>query len=255
MYNETFQMLMTRQATYWWHCARRKMSVDMLRRYGITAGCRWLELGCGPGGNLAMMDAHHPQLVVGVDISAVALTMARSQFPNSRLVSADFNVGLPFSDESFDLVTIFHVIYHDWIDDEVKVLTEVARVLGPGGIVLITEPAFPVLAREMDKIQMVRRRYRTDDMEEMCRAAGLKVVFQSYFTSFGFPIILAMKFLRRIAAYLHLPQSKLTLDMKPLPRLLNETLHFVAAAEAFFIVRGWCVPLGVDLVCVAQRQD
>ena len=58
---------------------------------------------------------------------------------------------------------------------------------------MITEPAFAVLSRELDEAAMGHRRYRIADIAILIERAGLRIAQTSYFTSFGFPLLLAMK--------------------------------------------------------------
>src|SRR5262249_26561627 len=155
---------------------------------GVPARCRWLDLGVGPGGNLGLLDPLEPALIAGLDISALALSMAKVSHARAALVRADINKTLPFCDASFNVITMFNVLYHQWVGEEAAVLCEAARVLGERGILLMTEPAFPVLAREMDAAAMGRKRYRLAEIAAVCRSCGLEVLFGSYFTSFGVPI-------------------------------------------------------------------
>src|SRR5215813_11170543 len=82
---EAYRMLAQREDDYWWHCARRVMSLDLLRRHGLHDGSRWLDLGCGTGGNLGLLDTVNPSLVVGLDISSIALDIARRRHPSTLL--------------------------------------------------------------------------------------------------------------------------------------------------------------------------
>jgi SAM-dependent methyltransferase len=252
MQPDTYYMLAARDATYWWHRARRAMCAALLRRNGLATGARWLDLGCGPGGNLHLLAGMDPALMVGVDLSPIALQLARSGASTRALVRADICRGLPFADASFDVATIFNVLYHGWVERESDVLCEVARVLRPGGLALVTEPAFVMLARDMDVIGMARRRYRRRELSAMCRAGGLDVLFSSYFSSFGFAPLLAFNFARRIGARRRNPAA-LALDMKPLPWIANEALYRVASLEGGLIARGLSVPLGTTLVCVVRK--
>lgn len=249
---EAYAMLAARHRSYWWHRARRCMSLMLLRRFGLHAGCRWLDVGCGPGGNLSMLAPLPPDLVVGLDLSETALDFARQDAPDTSLVRADISQGLPFLTASFDLVTIYNVLYHRWTSDEKTVLRDVARVLRPGGMVLMTEPAFPLLQRKMDELVMGRRRYRTRDVREFCRATGLKVQLASYFTSFGFPLLLAGKLLGRLRKPGQDPVYS-TMDMRPLPGVVNELMFRAACLESRLIVSGVHMPFGVTIVCVATK--
>lgn len=251
MHPQTYQMVAARQDTYWFQLSRRAMSVSLLKRYGLVPGCRWLDLGCGPGGNLKMLDACQPELVVGVDLSPIAMKYARSSGPGAALVQADISHRLPFADGAFDLLTIFNVLHSDWVINESETLAEVVRVLRPGGLALMTEPAFPVLAREMDAASMGSKRYRRGAFALLCRNAGLEVLFTSYFASFGFPILLTLKALKRIM--LRPRDAGLGVDMKPLHPLVNKFMHVLATIEAKAIVHGLQMPFGTTLVCVARK--
>lgn len=248
---ETYRRLADRQKTYWWHRARRTLALALLRRYGLRSGCRWLDLGCGPGGNFGMLDALRPQLVAGVDVSPIALELARLHAPAAMLVQADLNDRLPFDDAAFDVVTIFNVLYHGWVKSEAAVLAEAARVLRSGGLLLFTEPAFDALRREMDEEVMTRRRYRNADFDPWLRAAGFETLFSSYFTSFGVPILLASKLFKRGK---QTPQpAEHAIDMRPIPAPVNAAFEALARVEAGALARGLRLPAGTTLVRVARR--
>jgi SAM-dependent methyltransferase len=249
---ESYQMLADRQRTYWWHRVRRTMALSLLRRYGLARECRWLDLGCGPGGNLSMLDSLNPKLVVGVDLSPIALSLAQAYAPTAVLVRADINLELPFDNGSFDVVTIFNVLYHQWIQSEARVLSEVARVLSPGGLLLLTEPAFDGLRRQMDDAVMTRRRYHNVDFDLLLETAGFDTIFASYFSSFGFPILLAAKYCRR--ARPPGTEQPTAFDMRPLPGILNEVLAIAATVESRALTRGIRLPFGTTLVRVARRR-
>lgn len=251
---ESYKLLADRQKTYWWHRARRAMVLWLLRRYGLGNGPRWLDLGCGPGGNLGMLDSLHPGRIVGVDLSPIALSLAKENAPSATLVTADINERLPFEDASFDVVTIFNVLYHQWVQSEAAVFAEVARVLRPGGLLLFTEPAFDMLRRELDDAVMTRRRYHGADFDGWLEAAQLETLFSSYFTSFGMLILLAAKFINRAKKPWQSHDAADGIDMRPIPGVLNEALMFVARTEAWCIGLGLRMPFGTTLVRLARKR-
>jgi SAM-dependent methyltransferase len=252
MQPQTYTMLAEREDSYWWHRARRGMAVRLLSRCAVRRGGRWLDLGCGPGGNLRLSDAFAAALTVGVDLSPIALAIARRKKPEAQLVGADLNNALPFADGTFDVVTVFNVLYHDWIESEAKVLAEVRRVLRPGGVLLITEPAFAILAREMDVAAMGRRRYRIADIARRCDGAGLRRVQATYFTSFGFPLLLAAKLVRRTRRAAE-GAAAAGADMKPLNPTVNNLLLWLATLESHAIAAKFPVPFGTTLLCLARK--
>lgn len=253
----TFDYLAEKQDRYWWNRARNTMAETLLRRYRVAPQGCWLDIGCGPGGTLGIAKAFSPKVSVGLDISAHALELARRKLPHANLTRADLNDGLPFADASFDVVTIFNVLYHDWVVSDGKALCEVARILRHGGILLITEPAFPILTRTWDRAVMGVRRYRRPNLIELCRRAGLTTMFSSYFTSFGFPILLgarALSWIRmRLRSNADPSAADQSVERKPLSDALNGGFYAVALTEAKLIGAGVSLPFGVTLALVATR--
>jgi ubiquinone/menaquinone biosynthesis C-methylase UbiE len=240
------------QTTHWWGRNRRKLSLDLLKKFGVGAGMRHLDIGCGTGQNLRLMDGLNPARVVGLDLSPIALEFARKACSQCELVRSDLNHALPFADQSFDVATIFSVLYHRWINSELAVLAEARRVLRPGGLLLITEPAFPALAREIDIIDMAARRYRLRPFVDLLREAELDVVFSNYFTSFGAPIILGIKAVKALAVK-PVPATDAA-DMRPMNPLLNAAFYGAARIEAKLVEAAVPMPFGTTLICVARRS-
>ena len=249
---EVYQQVFSVQTQHWWGRSRRKLSVDLLKRFGLPQRCAHLDVGCGTGQNLGLLDGLTPLRVVGMDISPDALRLAREACPGCELVQSDINRTFPFPDGMFDVATIYNVLYHVWIESEVSVLREVRRALKTSGLLLITEPTFPILSRDLDVAGMGKRRYRLPQFIEMLKAAGFDVVFSNYFTSFGPPIILAGKAIKSI-----LPQRKSAdaveaADLRPMNPLLNGMFYALARAEALLVSASIPIPFGTTLICVAR---
>ena len=104
-----------------------------------AAGQRVLDVACGEGYGCALL-ARTAREVTGVDVSAAAVAHARAQYrdlANARFVEASCTQ-LPLPDASFDLVVSFETIEH--ITEQERFLEEVARVLAPGGVFLLSSP-------------------------------------------------------------------------------------------------------------------
>jgi SAM-dependent methyltransferase len=76
--------------------------------------------------------------VVGVDVADAALLRARARHPALTFALAPIDGPLPFDDGSFDVVWSSEVIEH--VADTARWLSEVRRVLVPGGRLLLTTP-------------------------------------------------------------------------------------------------------------------
>jgi ubiquinone/menaquinone biosynthesis C-methylase UbiE len=104
----------------------------------VRAGDRALDLGCGDGvftAELAGVGARP----VGADVAEAALERARDRHPELAFELVPLDGPLPFADNSFDVVWASEVIEH--IGDTARWLSEIRRVLAPGGRLLITTPS------------------------------------------------------------------------------------------------------------------
>jgi len=93
---------------------------------------RLLDVGCAAGFFLAEAAAHYT--VQGVELSEFSSRFARERFGLDVVTGTLHDAAYP--DARFDLVTLWDVIEH--VSDPAAVLTEVARVLAPGGRVVLT---------------------------------------------------------------------------------------------------------------------
>jgi len=103
----------------------------------ISAGDRVLDVACGPGNfSRDFGQAAHEGLVVGFDASETMLAVAvrETAAPNVAFVRGDAR-DLPFRDGCFDAVCCFAALY--LIDDPLRALGEIVRVLAPGGRVAL----------------------------------------------------------------------------------------------------------------------
>jgi SAM-dependent methyltransferase len=111
--------------------------VDIDRRFRI------LDIGCGGGRTVRTLADSTDQIVCGVDYSAASAATARTTnadlIASGRVLIANGSVSqLPFAAGTFDLATAVETYYY-W-PDPVADLREVARVLKPGGrLVIIAE--------------------------------------------------------------------------------------------------------------------
>jgi ubiquinone/menaquinone biosynthesis C-methylase UbiE len=102
-----------------------------------------LDLGCGDGRLTSLLQA---PVVVGADVSDVALGRARSRLPEIvELVGLVPGGELPFADNEFDLVLCAEVLEH--VHDLQRLLSEARRVLRPGGRLAVTTPGHWFLMR------------------------------------------------------------------------------------------------------------
>lgn len=107
----------------------------------LSPPTRLLDVGCGQGGP-ALTRLPAGINAVGVDISHSQLQRARAVVPGTALAQGDM-ANLPVADEAVDAVTAFHSLIHVPGEQHQAVVDEFARVLRPGGRLLVTEGTSP----------------------------------------------------------------------------------------------------------------
>lgn len=104
----------------------------------VREGDRALDLGCGEGDFTAELERAGAR-AIGVDVAEAALVRARSRHPELDFRLTAIEGPLPFEDNRFELVWASEVIEH--VPDTARWLSEVRRVLVPGGQLLLSTPS------------------------------------------------------------------------------------------------------------------
>lgn len=113
-------------------------------RSHLQGGKRVLDVGCGEAWFTHAL-RQEGVAAVGADVASEPLRRARSRWGELDLRLIEEEQGWPFADAEFDLVWAGEVIEH--VADTVGWLSELRRVLRPGGALLISTPAHDLLTR------------------------------------------------------------------------------------------------------------
>ena len=158
-----------------------------------------LDLGCGTGVMLDKLAARFDK-VVGLDISQEMLEgfdfSHLAEGKQVHLARADMH-DLPLGENLFDVIICRSALHH--MDDEGKVLTEIARILKPDGVLVLGEPAndnvLTRLARWWVKrrpsygtIHTIDRAYTRGQLRELLEGAGLQVRREVRFGFIAYPL-------------------------------------------------------------------
>jgi SAM-dependent methyltransferase len=252
MRQDLYYDLYIKEQDYWWHVGKRAIVYSLLDRYlpdSRGRERRALDLGCGTGLNLDHLARYARP--TGTDFSEEALAFCRER-GHTSLAKADA-AELPFPDGFFDIITALDVIEH--LDDDHAGLTELKRVLRPGGLLIVSVPAYKVLWTYWDDILGHRRRYTTGMMRKAMEKAGLRVRKVSYSNALILaPVVLVrlLKTLLQKRAQLRNENKDPETDFMPVPGWVNRLLIKYYHVEARFIGRSR-LPFGLSVVCVAQK--
>jgi SAM-dependent methyltransferase len=225
----------------WWYAGMRAITLGLLRRaLPRDRPLRLLDAGCGTGNNLK----HFAALgrAIGVDLSPEALRFCRERGVTAARASV---LALPFVDGAFDCVTSFDVLYHRWVEDDTAAVRELARVLAPGGVLLVRVPALKMLWGAHDEAVLSRHRYTRGEVEALLTRAGLTVERSSYANSFLFPVIATRRTLDRIT-------GRHGSDVGFLPAPLEKAFGALMQLEARIIPR-LALPIGASVFALARK--
>jgi SAM-dependent methyltransferase len=229
---------------HWWFRGRRRLVRAALELLRTPPSAQVLDVGCGTGANLRLLADYGFLDVTGLDRSEDAIRWcAEKGLP--EVTSGDL-CDLPFPDAHFDLVLATDVLEH--IDDEAAALSELRRVLRPGGTLMVTVPAFPSLWGLQDDRSHHFRRYHKHELVASLRAGRFAVTQSFYFNFLLFgPIWLARQLMRRLGV-------EVASENEINTRWLNALLTFVFAVDV------WLAPIlrpvfGVSIFAIARRPD
>jgi SAM-dependent methyltransferase len=242
---EEYARMYEAEERQWWYAGMRGLSFALLGRHWPPASAggarpRILDAGCGTGNNLRHLAAWGRPL--GVDVSAEALRFCRERGVTAAGGSL---LALPFADGAFDCVTSFDVIYHRWVTDDGAAVDEMARVLRPGGLLLVRVPALRALWGAHDEAVHSRHRYTRGELRALLEGRGLALLRLTYGNSFLFPLVAARRTLDRLT-------GRHGSDVGFLPAPLEWAFRNVLRAEAA-LVRHASLPLGTSLFALARK--
>jgi SAM-dependent methyltransferase len=241
-----YRRMFEAEETQWWYAGQRAIADAILTP--VLAGLadrarplRILDAGCGTGGNLV----HLGRLgrAVGIDLAPEALDLCRGR--GVRAVRSAL-AALPFPGGWFDVVTSFDVLYHEWVEDDGAAVAEMARVLRPGGVLLVRVPALRILWGAHDEEVLSRHRYTRDELQKLLERAGLRVLRATYCNSILFPVLLARRALDRFS-------GRRGSDVGFLPGPLERAFKRMLLAEAALVRAGLRLPVGASVLALARR--
>jgi len=232
---------------HWWFLGRRSVVLGVLTDHLPSrngGGRRILDVGTGTGAMLEPLGRFGAAEGIDVEEEAVRFCQRRG----TTAVRLYDGTTLPFAEATFDVVTALDVIEH--VEEQAALMAEIRRVTRPGGKVLVTVPAFRFLWGPQDEISHHHRRYVRGELRSVLEGAGLVIERLSYFNTFLFPPIAAVRLARRGPVAPEQARSDFAIGASR--SRLNGMLGRVFAAEAA-LVRRVDLPFGVSLLGLARR--
>jgi ubiquinone/menaquinone biosynthesis C-methylase UbiE len=235
------------ETRHFWFRGFRAIVVPLIEQV-VQPPARILDCGCGTGANVEMLSRFGQTF--GFDLSPVGLRLGR-QARRTRLTRATVTA-VPFSDNTFDLVTSFDVLYSLEAPDEHQAMAEMFRLTRPGGHMLINVAAMNILRGDHSVLSREVRRYSREALRQLVVGAGFTIVRLTYTNFSLFVPLAAARFVQRwrgLAAEEHV-QARREISVPWAP--INTILTGLLLCEGAWL-RRFNSPFGSSLVCLARR--
>lgn len=230
----------------WWYRGMNRMLLRLLDRWvGERAPRRVLEAGCGTG-YLAGLLERRGWPIHAIDLGWEGLRHARRN-GLTRIAQSDVRA-LPFPDGAFDVVLSMDVLPHLERGREQPAFDELARVLAPGGLLILRVAALDILRSRHSEFVGERQRFTRRRLLGHLGSAGLEPVRATYANSLLLPVAFT-----RFRIWEPLTRKPPSSGVAPVPRLLNQALYACLCVESALIGAGINFPLGQSLLVAARK--
>ncbi|MDI6903798.1 MAG: class I SAM-dependent methyltransferase [Methanocellales archaeon] len=222
----------------YYHRLSKKIRIDLIN--GMLANHenrQVLDIGCGAGFISKIYNA------VGVDVKADELKWASKQFGNCKFVVGQAEK-LPFKNQTFDTVLCVEVVEH--LDDGKLLYTEIDRVIGSDGVLIISTPSLDGILKPPKMLGHIKRGFTLAEIEKELSPHGFRVLDVKYYNkifSYGMWVL-----------FHHL----LFLDgVSPTLKFILTTIQFSPLFPLLYVIyrADLCLPVkGAGMVIKAQKE-
>lgn len=202
-----------------------------------------LDIGSGTGGTTKLLEKYGK--VIGLEKDSFARSLAKKR--GLEIVKGEAEK-LPFQKNTFNLITIFDVLYHKDIKNVNYVLKEVFRVLKPNGYILIIDSAFDCLKGNHSGPVYEKRRFTTAGLKNVLYKNNFIIIKSSYIYFSIFPMVLLKRTF--IDRFFKSEES----DVFSIPKVINSLLIFLLRLESL-LLNYIKLPIGSSLIILARKNE
>ena len=196
-----------------------------------------LNIGSGTGHDLHIIKQYGKLHVMDIEPRAIELIPAN--LVDEKRVGDVRNISYP--DATFDLVISCDMLEH--VDNDTQAVSEIYRVLKPGGIFVFSVPAFNFIYSGHDKDMLHHRRYNKSMARVLLRNFK-KIELGYWFCSLFAPA----------AAHRLYYRNADTQSPYVLPAILDKSIYGVLKAENWLISKGITLPFGLSLYGIYRKD-
>ncbi|HEV8488064.1 MAG TPA: methyltransferase domain-containing protein [Blastocatellia bacterium] len=246
MRHEEYRAMFELEDHLWWYRGMRAVTASILDPHlPSRPDLCVLDVGCGTGYSLKWLGERlGTRATFGVDISPHASAFWNEHGLDTAAIASAHQI--PLASEVFDLVTCFDVIYQFSNADAETAIAEMHRVLKPGGLLFIREPAYDWMRAGHDLAVGTDHRYTLTKLRRLLTAQGFALRRATYANSLLFGAAVPH---RLVSKWRGSEES----DVKPVAEWLNKALAAALKIEALLIGR-LSFPFGLSVTALAQKK-
>ncbi len=249
--SDEYEKMFRLEGRLWWYRHLHERVAEALHgRFGARRDVRLLDAGCGTGGLLYFLRQRNYQNLRGIDGSADAVAFCHERDLDAALVNltelAEFE-----PDVQYDAIVCNDVFCYFSDADLTQLLTQFARRLAPGGILISNNNAFNVFWGQHDLAVGASRRFVRADFGRLLPTAGLRIGQSTYWSLALSPLILVMRQWQRLQLRLGWRKPEEAQSDVYLPaNWLNQTLYYLVRTEQRLLPR---TPFGSSLFITGSK--
>lgn len=233
------------EKNHWWFKVRRNIIQSLLRKYKISKTAKIFDFGCGSGYTVGYLQELGYD-VSGTDISTEAIEFGLSRGIRNIAVFQGSEIRPP--EGGFDLILALDVIEHT--EDDSGAISGLKMALKPGGVAIVTVPAYQWLWGVQDEVAHHFRRYTMIGLTSIVKRAGdFKIIRKTYFNTFLFAPIAIVRILSK---WFNLKERESDFEISNW--FLNGLFYFIFNIETYFL-KFLNFPFGVSILIILKKND
>lgn len=243
-----FETLSRTEEQLWWFRGMKRILFSLLDP--IAAGERLqrvMEAGSGTGYMTRELRRRYNWTMFPAELAWEGVSQTGSD-DGVLPVQADISA-CPYASDSFDAVLSLDVLVHFPKGGEAPALREFARILKPGGLLVLRVSALDILHSRHSIFTHERQRFSRKRLTDAVIEAGFDVQRSTYANSLLMPVALAR--FRIWEPLINAPPASGTAPVAP---WLDKLLYLPLACENAWISRGGSFPAGQSLILIARRK-
>jgi SAM-dependent methyltransferase len=230
------------EQSMWWYRGLHQLLRDTVQRRGRQTA-RGLDAGCGTGGLLRVLEQKQASGWTGIEIDSQAARLAKAK--TGFAIAAASIESLPFANGAFDVAVSADVLSHAKVRPDLA-LAELARVMAPGGCLILNLPAYKWLLSRHDRAVQNVRRFTAREVKAELAGHGFAEISTTYWNTLLFPIMALSRLIPR--------RGDAKSDVMEYPAWLDAIFSRALGIERFMLKLGLRLPFGGSLLVTAYKR-